>query len=79
MKQKKNTYRAYNTEYYYQAAQEKLEEWEKIEAERCLEPWEEVEKREAEESVKYYGYLLAEEEEQHRRLVCESQGLSRWC
>ena len=79
MKQKKTTRRTYSAEDYYQAACEKMEELKKIEAERFLDPWEEAEKEGARMDMEHYGRILAEEEEQNRRLICESQGLSRWC
>lgn len=79
MKTKEITNRHYSVEADYRTAREELEAWEKIEAERFLEDWEEDEKREAEREMQYLGYLLEEEEEENRRQICESQGLSRWC
>lgn len=68
-----------HTESDYEAAREKWEAWEALEAERFLEPWEADEKKEAGRVMDYYGALLEEEEEEDRRHICESQGLSRWC
>ena len=79
MKQKRNTRRPYSAEDDYQAAREKMEELEKLEAERFLDPWEEAEKKGARMDMEYYGRILEEEEEENRRHICESQGLSRWC
>jgi len=63
----------------YRTAREKWEAWEALEAERFLEPWEADEKKEAERVMNDCGALLEEEEEQSRRHICESQGLSFWC
>lgn len=79
MKPKRSTHPLYSAQADYRTAWEELEAWKKIEAERLLEAWEEDEKREAEREMQYLGYLLEEEEEENRRQICESQGLSRWC
>ena len=63
----------------YNEQLEALRVWEEIEKERPLNRWEESEKREVLWNLDYYGDLLREEEEENRRQICESQGLSRWC
>ena len=79
MKNKGIANRYYSAEEYYDAAREKMEELEKIEKERLLDPWEEAEKEGARMDMERYGRILEEEEEENRRQICESQGLSRWC
>jgi len=79
MKTKEITSRHYSVEEYYDAARKKMEVLEAIEKERFLDPWEEAEKEGARMDMEYYGRILEEEEEQNRRQICESQGLSRWC
>jgi len=79
MKNKKFVNRYFSVEEYYDAAREKMEAFRAIEKERFLDPWEEAEKEGARMDLERYGRILEEEEEENRRQICESQGLSRWC
>ena len=69
----------WNIEREYGELLEALRAWEEIEKERLLDDWEEAEKLDAQRDLAYYGELLEEADENTRRQICESQGLSRWC
>lgn len=69
----------WNIEREYGELLEALNALEEIEKERFLDKWEEEEKLDIQRDLAYYGELLEEADEDTRRQICESQGLSRYC